>query len=66
VPKAGFWGKKDDTSMARSLRLAMIQNQYDVGNLTEEQALDLLNAPLTPGDEATWFDDSDCLETQDG
>jgi len=66
MPKADFWGKKDETSMARSLRLAVIQNVFDQGLLGEEQALDLLNGCLVPGDTSTWYDDSDCLETQDG
>lgn len=47
--------------MARSLRLAAVQNQYDQGNLTEAEARELLSGPLTPGDEGSTFDDSDQL-----
>lgn len=45
-------------SVARSLRLAVIQGQYDVGNLSKEQAQELLSGPLTPGNESARFDDS--------
>ena len=66
MPIADFWMKKDDVSMARSLRLAVIQNQYDCGHLTEEQALDLLNGYLSPDKQEHWYNDSDCLEVLDG
>ena len=57
-----FWGKKDETSMARSLRLAVIQNLFDQGRLTEADARELLSGPLDPDDPLTVYDDSDCLE----
>jgi len=60
--QAPFWGKKDLVSMARSLRLAVIQNQYSVGNLTRDEALDLLSGPLSPDDASTIYDDSEWLE----
>jgi hypothetical protein len=56
-----FWGKKDLTSMARSMRLAVIQNLYDADRLTEDEARGLLNGCLEPGNELTRYDDSDCL-----
>lgn len=59
--KKDFWGKKDAISMARSLRLAVIQSQYRVGNLTEQDARKLLAGPLSPDDPSTIYDDSDCL-----
>lgn len=59
--KKDFWGKKDAISLARSLRLAVIQSQYRVGNLTEQDARELLAGPLSPGDLSTAYDDSDCL-----
>jgi hypothetical protein len=59
--KDDFWGKKDDVSMARSLRLAVIQNQYAVGNLEKQEAKELLAGPLDPNDPTTVYDDSDCL-----
>ncbi len=58
---ADFWGKKDDVSMARSMRLAVIQNQYAIGNLTEQEARGLLAGPLDPDDPTTVYDDSQCL-----
>ena len=47
--------------VARSLRLAIIRQQYRIGNLTEADALELLSGPLTPGDETTVEDDRDLL-----
>ena len=58
-----FWLKDDLISMARSLRLAVIQNLFGSDLLTEEEARRLLALPLEPGDDATYFDDSDCLDT---
>lgn len=52
-----------EVSVARSLRLAMVQNQLDQGNLTEEDALELLRGCLTPNDESTRYDDSKELKT---
>jgi len=52
----------DYTQLARDLRLSVVQNQFDVGNLTEDEALELLRGELTPGDPATKFDDSDKLK----
>lgn len=59
-----FWGKKDAVSMARSARLAVIQNVYRQRLITEKQAKDLLSRPLSPDDE-TIYDDSDCLVSLD-
>jgi hypothetical protein len=56
-----FWGKKDDVSIARSLRLAIIQNQVLIGNMSEQDAKELLAGPLDPNDPTTVYDDSDCL-----
>ena len=41
------------TLVARALRLAVIQNQYDIGNLSTEEAKELLRGCLKPGDEST-------------
>jgi len=60
-----FWLKKDLTSTARSMRLAIIQNQLDAGNLTEDEARELLAGPLEPGNEETVFDDSEWLGRYD-
>lgn len=38
-----------DKLLARNLRLAVVQNQYDAGNLTEAEALELLAGPHRPG-----------------
>jgi hypothetical protein len=51
--------------MARALRIAVIQQQYDIGNITEEQARELLSGPLSPGDESTIVDDSDQLRIKE-
>lgn len=55
--------KRKEIWFARGLRLAVVQNQYDDENLTEEEARDLLCSPLTPGDDSTFYDDSDQLQT---
>lgn len=47
--------------LARSMRLAVVQNQFDQGNLTEAEARELLSGPLIPGDETTIFNDADQL-----
>ena len=51
--------------MARAMRLAVIQNQLDVGNLTEAEARELLARPLDPDDSATVVDDSEWLNQYD-
>jgi hypothetical protein len=48
--------------LARSIRLAVVQNIYDQGFITAPQALTLLQGPLTPGDAGTIFDDSAQLQ----
>jgi len=53
------------TLVARALRLAVIQNQYDIGNLSTEEAKELLRGCLKPGDESTRIDDSDQLVIRD-
>ena len=65
VPRAPFWGKLDMTSLTRSLRLSVIQSQYDEGRLTEDQARFLLRGCLEKGDETTLYDDSTYLEVKD-
>ena len=47
----------------RLLRLAVVQSQFNDGNLTEEEARELLCGNLTPTDDSTFLDDSDQLET---
>lgn len=66
MSKQDFWEKRDLTSMARSIRLATIQNVFDQGLLTEKEARDLLSGPLNPEDESSVYDDSDCLEVRNG
>lgn len=51
--------------MARGLRIAVIQQEYNKGNLTEEEARELLDAPLTPGDNSTYYNDSDQLKVKE-
>ena len=45
----------------RLLRIAIVQQQFNEGNLTEQQARELLKANLTPNDDSTFVDDSDQL-----
>lgn len=55
----------ENIKLARQLRLAVIQNVYDQGLLSKEQAVELLSGPLTPGDDSTIYDDSDLLSVPD-
>lgn len=57
-----FWYDSGPTAMARKLRLAVIQNVYRQGFLSEEHAKELLSGPLMPGDDATVYDDSGWLQ----
>ena len=53
----------NDTLMARALRLAVIKNLLGSGNLDREDALELLNAPLSPDDPtAQIYDDREKLD----
>lgn len=53
----------DDVVMARALRLAVIKNLLGSGNLDRGDALELLNAPLSPDDPtAETFDDREKLD----
>lgn len=63
--KPDFWGKKDDVSMTRSLRLAVIQNLFSQDLLDKEQARELLASPLEPDDPSTIYDDSEWLNTSE-
>lgn len=47
---------------ARFLRLAVVRNLMGSGNLSREDALDVLNSPLTPGDPTTLSDDRDLID----
>lgn len=49
--------------MSRALWTAVIQVQYNEGNLTEAEARKLLSGPLSPGDDSTIVDDSGRLKT---
>lgn len=60
-----FLEKHAATMNARALRAAIIQQQFDIGNLTEGEARALLAAPLTPGDDSTFYDDSDQLRAEE-
>lgn len=51
-----------ETDRARALRLAVVQQQYNAGNLTLDEAKEILSGPLTPDDESTIYDDSDQLK----
>lgn len=51
----------DMVQLARDLRLAVVQNVFDQGLITAEEAREILSGPLTPGDETTVYDDSALL-----
>jgi hypothetical protein len=57
-----FWGSTEETSMARSLRLAIVASQYREHNLTKQDALKLLKGRLDPDVEESAVDDSEWLE----
>ncbi len=57
-----FYGVKEQKAMARFLRLAVVQQQYKAGNLTEQEAKDLLKGRLNPDVEESAVDDSRWLE----
>ena len=48
--------------VARQLRLAVIQNIYNQGLITEKDAKELLSGELSPGNDATIVDDSNLLD----
>jgi len=52
----------DTTLLARGLRLVVVQNQYDLGNLTLAEARKLLSGELTPGNPQTIYNDADQLK----
>ena len=56
-----FWGKKDNVSLARSLRLAIVKNVQKQGMIDEDEAKEILSGPLSPNDSETIFDDSEWL-----
>lgn len=49
------------TKIARSLRIAVVRQQYEMGNLSKAEAVKLLKAPLSPGHTETAIDDSELL-----
>lgn len=53
---------QSDILIARAMRLSVVQSQYDAGNLSEDEARELLSGPLSPGDESTIIDDSSQLK----
>ncbi len=48
--------------VARSLRLAVIQQQYDIRNITELDAKEMLRGFITPDNGSTYYDDSGQLK----
>jgi len=62
-----FWAEvvvREATRIARQLRIAVVRNVFGQGMITEDQALELLNAPLSPGGEPV-YDDSGLLHAAD-
>lgn len=51
----------DPIDHARALRLATVQNQYSIGNLSLEYAQILLQGPVVPNDPLTIHNDSEYL-----
>lgn len=60
-PECGIRYDTTFRDVARSLRLAVVQQQYNLGGLTKEEAREILSGPLTPGDDMTIVDDSEQL-----
>jgi hypothetical protein len=55
--------EEHNTRMAQALRLAVIRNLLGQDQLTREDALELLNAPLSPDDpNAPVYDDRDKID----
>ena len=52
----------DTALLARGLRLVVVQNQYDLGNLTLAEARELLSGEITPGNPQTIYNDADQLK----
>jgi hypothetical protein len=48
--------------LARLARAAIVRQLYEAGSLSEEQAVEVLTGPLTPGDETTIEDDRHLLK----
>lgn len=48
--------------IARALRVATVQNFYNAGELTEEEAREILSGRLCPDDPDSVVDDSDQLK----
>lgn len=51
-------------SIARALRLATVQNFYNAGELTEDEAREILSGRLCPDDPDSVVDDSDQLKNR--
>lgn len=49
---------KHDQLMARWLRLSVIRNVLGTGNISHDDAVELLKGPLNPDDPSTIVDDS--------
>lgn len=52
-----------EIQVARGLRLAVIRNLLAQDHITRTAAEELLKGCLTLGDETTWFDDSNLIDT---
>ncbi len=50
-----------EVKMARTLRFIAVRGYYQAGELTEAEAIEILDGCLTPGDETTRVDDSALL-----
>jgi len=46
---------------ARFMRITFVKQFFTLGELTREEAEELLNLPLSPGDESTLVDDRELL-----
>ncbi len=48
--------------LARALRGVVVQAAYDTGQVSAEEAQELLTTPLSPDDPSTTFDDRELLD----
>lgn len=56
------WVRETQLTMGRASRLSVVQHHYNLGNLTEEKAIEALKDQIDPEDPSSAFDDSMFLE----
>jgi hypothetical protein len=62
IEAAGKYMKYMEWKAAIDMRLYVIQQQYEMGNLSQDEAFELLRGPLSPDNPETIYDDSSRLK----